>query len=198
MESGNFVGFIDIRRQICYNDFNFRRGGYEMAVNLKTKDLTLRPFAQGDRQTMGAILTNSQVRKTYMIPELKTQEAIDRMFGRFMELSLAEDRYVAGICLDGRVIGFLNDVTKDAERIELGYVIDPAYHGKGYATQALKAAVEDLFSRGYREVVAGAFEENPASIRVMIKAGMTRCPEEEDIEYLGTIHHCIYYSIKQQ
>ena len=169
-----------------------------MAVNVKTGDLTLRPFAQSDRQAMGAILTNGQVRRTYMIPELKTQEAVDRLFSRFLELSLADDRYVAGIYRDDCLVGFLNDVMNDGKRMELGYVIDPEHQGKGYATQALNGAVEDLFSRGYEEVVAGAFVENPASIRVMLKAGMTKCPEEEDIEYLGTLHHCVYYSIRKQ
>ena len=107
-----------------------------MAVNVKTGELTLRPFSQSDRLAMGNILTNSHVRKTYMIPELKTQ--------------------------------------------------------------ALKGAVEDLFNKDFEEVVAGAFVENPASIRVMIKAGMTKCPEEEDIEYQGKVHHCVYYSIKKK
>ena len=169
-----------------------------MAVNVQTKDLNLRPFAESDRQAMGAMLTNNQIRKTYMIPELKNQEAVDRLFRRFLELSLSEDHYVAGIYREDCLVGFLNDVGKDTERIALGYVIDPAYWGKGYATQALKAAVEDLFRRGYQEVVAGAFEENAASIRVMIKVGMTKCSEEEDIDYLGTLHHCLYYSIKKQ
>ena len=169
-----------------------------MAVNVKTGELTLRPFSQSDRLTMGNILTNSHVRKTYMIPELKTQEAVDRLFGRFVELSLADDRYVAGIYRDDCLVGFLNDVVKDGKRIELGYVIDPAHQGKGYATQALKGAVEDLFNKDFQEVVAGAFVENPASIRVMIKAGMSKCPEEEDIEYQGKVHHCVYYSIKKK
>ena len=169
-----------------------------MAVNIKTEELTLKPFSQDDRQAMGDILTNDLVRKTYMIPELKSREAIDRMFGRFLQLSMAEDHYVAGIYRDDCLIGFLNDVMNDGKRMEVGYVIDPKHHGKGYATQALKAVVADLFSRGYQEVIAGAFEENAASIRVMIKAGMTRQPEEEDIDYQGKLHHCIYYSIKNQ
>ena len=169
-----------------------------MAVNVKTPDLVLRPFIEQDRQAMGAILTDAKVRQTYMIPELKTQEAIDRLFHRFLELSLAEDRYVAGIYKDDCLVGFLNDVCKDDRRIELGYVITPLHWGKGYATQALTAAVTDLFNRGYEEVVAGAFVENPASIRVMVKAGMTKLDEEEDIEYSGELHHCVYYSIKKQ
>ena len=99
--------------------------------------------------------------------------------------------------LDDELIGFFNDVENDGSRIELGYVISPAHWGKGYATEMLRGAVADLFSRGYQEVVAGAFEENKASMRVMEKAGMTRITLEEDIDYRGASHHCLYYSIKK-
>ena len=46
-------------------------------------------------------------------------------------------------------------------------------------------------------MVAGAFEENKASMRVMEKAGMTRITLEEDINYRGASHHCLYYSVKK-
>lgn len=46
---------------------------------------------------------------------------------------------------------------------------------------------------GYTEVVAGAFSENIASRRVMEKCGMTLTEQEEDIEYRGKTHHCVYY-----
>ena len=104
---------------------------------------------------------------------------------------------MAGVFQGDTLVGFLNDVENDGRRIELGYVIDPAYQGRGYATQALTGVIRDLFGRGYQEVVAGAFEENKASIRVMVKSGMTKIPLEEDIDYRGKIHHCVYYSIKK-
>ena len=81
--------------------------------------------------------------------------------------------------------------------IELGYVIHPRFHGKGYMTQALKAAIEELFSDGYREVITGAFEENRASIRVMEKAGMILQGKTEEIEYRGKTHNCIYYHMEK-
>ena len=168
-----------------------------MTANVKTRELQMRPFVETDRQAMGALLTNEEIKKTYMIPDLPTDEAVDRLFVRFLELSRAEEHYVAGVYLENRLIGFLNDVENDGVRIELGYVIAPEYQGRGYATQILTAAMADLFSRGYQEVAAGAFEENPASIRVMVKAGMTKTDLEEDIEYRGKTHHCVYYSAKK-
>ena len=43
-------------------------------------------------------------------------------------------------------------------------------------------------------VYAGAFAENPASLRVMQKAGMTLMDKTEDLEYRGKTHHCIFYA----
>ena len=168
-----------------------------MGVEFKTKDLTIQPFRETDRAAMGKLLTDREIAKTYMLPDFESEEAIDRMFARFMDLSRQESRYVAGIYLNDELIGFFNDVENNGERMEIGYVIMPTQWGKGYATQMLRGAVEDLFQRGYREVVAGAFVENPASMRVMEKAGMTRIPFEEDIDYRGVSHHCLYYSVKK-
>ena len=168
-----------------------------MSVEFVTKRLHFRPFEVEDRAAMGGLLTNREIAKTYMLPDFDSEEAVDRLFGRYMELSRADDRYVAGIYLGEELIGFFNDVENDGRRIELGYVISPDHWGKGYATEMLRGAGEDLFRRGYQEVVAGAFEENKASMRVMEKASMTRITLEEDINYRGASHHCLYYSVKK-
>ena len=169
-----------------------------MSVEFVTERLRFHPFQVEDRPAMGGLLTNREIAKTFMLPDFDSEEAVDKLFARFLELSRREDRYVAGICLKGALIGFLNDVENDGSRMELGYVIDPAQRGKGYATQMLRGAIADLFHRGYREVVAGAFEENKASLRVMEKAGMTRIPLEEDIDYRGRGHHCLYCSVRKE
>ena len=168
-----------------------------MSVEFVTERLRCHPFNQEDRPAMGDLLTNREIARTYMLPDFDSEEAVDRLFGRYMELSRQNGRYVAGIYLDNELIGFFNDVENDGSRIELGYVISPTHWGKGFATEMLRGAVEDLFHCGYGEVVAGAFEENKASMRVMEKSGMTRIPLEEDIDYRGVMHHCLYYSIKK-
>ena len=168
-----------------------------MSVEFVTERLRFHPFQVEDRPAMGGLLTNREIAKTFMLPDFDSEEAVDRLFDRYMELSRKDGRYMAGIYLDDELIGFFNDVENDGSRIELGYVISPAHWGKGYATEMLRGAVVDLFSRGYQEVVAGAFEENKASMRVMEKAGMTRITLEEDINYRGASHHCLYYSVKK-
>lgn len=58
---------------------------------------------------------------------------------------------------------------------ELGWVLDPAHGGHGYATEAvdelLRYAFEDL---ALRRVVANAFLANDASVRLMERVGMRR------------------------
>jgi len=89
--------------------------------------------------------------------------------------------------LDGRVIGDvmlrLEDGWAQVEvadqarstQAELGWVLDPAFNGHVYATEAarelLRVCFEDL---GVRRVVAGCFVANAASWRLMERIGMRR------------------------
>ena len=91
----------------------------------------------------------------------------------------------------------LNDCGMDGESAELGYFIDPEHWNHGYASEALKAAVDELFLRGYRRVRAGYFEENGASCRVMEKCGMKPIEHEEIISYRGTDHKCLFREIER-
>ena len=91
------------------------------------------------------------------------------------------------VALDGHVIGDLMlrvddawaqaevaDKAKDAVA-ELGWVLDPAHTGKGFATEAVRALVEYCFARlGVRRVVANCFLANDASWRLMERVGMRR------------------------
>lgn len=161
---------------------------------IQTKRLILRPFADRDREAILRIFFCEEVKKTYMIPDFTSEAQAEKLFLRMKELSREDGHFVAAITLGGKMIGFLNDCGADENgTIEIGYVIHPDYQGNGYMTEALGAVIPELFRIGYRRVIAGFFEENTASRRVMEKCGMRRLPEEEDISYRGKIHHCIYY-----
>jgi len=57
----------------------------------------------------------------------------------------------------------------------LGYLLDPDHHGRGYATEMVRATLDLAFGDlGLRRVTAGCFADNVASWRVMEKAGMRR------------------------
>ena len=89
--------------------------------------------------------------------------------------------------LEGRIIGDFMLKIEDAwaqaevadqargQQAELGWVLDPAFTGHGYATEAarelLRVCFQDL---GVRRVVAGCFADNDASWRLMERIGMRR------------------------
>ncbi len=164
-------------------------------MELYTKRLHIRPFLDEDEETMLRLLTDSKIKETFMIPDFDCREQVLRLFLRYLDLSRSAERIAGAIVLDGQLIGFFNDTGIKDGYIELGYVIDPAFHNQGYMTEALTALISYLFEQGFTEIAAGAFVENPASLRVMEKAGMVRQSKEADIEYRGIVHHCAYYHI---
>jgi RimJ/RimL family protein N-acetyltransferase len=86
--------------------------------------------------------------------------------------------------LDGTVIGIVFLEVEDGmgqpgkpERTEalLGYIMDPAYAGHGYASEAVAAMVDVAFGElGVRRLTAGCFADNLASVRILEKVGMRR------------------------
>ena len=76
---------------------------------------------------------------------------------------------------DGRIVGDVGLSVADGEPgvIKVGYTIDPAFQGLGYATEAIGALVEYAFETlGADLVRAHASAENAPSIRVAEKVGM--------------------------
>lgn len=163
---------------------------------IKTERLELKPLSDSDRDNMIELLTNNEIKKTYMLPDFESEEQAEKLFLRLKEGSLADKVYQVGIYLNGMLIGFANEVEREDDKIELGYMIHPEHHNQGYGTEMLKAMIEEMFARGFSEVIAGAFEENPASMRVMEKSGMTKLDKTDEIEYRGVLHKCMYYSKK--
>ena len=154
----------------------------------------LREFLPEDRERMLDILTSRIIRRTYMLPDFTDREAAVPLFLRLMEMSHDKDKFIRAIADEDGVVGFINHTEITRRQIELGYVIHPDFHGKGYMTEALKHAMDELFSLGYEEIVACAFSSNTASIRVMEKCGMTPLVKTDEIEYRGITHTCVYYS----
>ena len=136
--------------------------------------ITLGTIQPEDESAMLDILTNDTVKQTYMLPDFESRDAAVRLFRKLMLMSLCPDFYVRGIYKNKRLIGMINHTEMDSDSMELGYVLHPDYHNRGYMTQALQTAIEELFQLGYRTVITGAFETNLPSIRVMEKCGMKK------------------------
>lgn len=168
---------------------------YEPKVT--TKRLVLREILECDFNNLIDIFYSEEVKKTFMLPDFSVKEDALKLAYRFRGLSCDYNRFVYGICLDNRLIGFVNDVFIGENIVELGYVIHPNFKNKGFATETLSACIDLIFKSGFKTVKAGAFEENLASQRVMQKCGMVLTGEEERIEYRDKIHRCVYYQIEK-
>ena len=165
---------------------------------IKTERLLLKSISDSDKEDMLCLLKDPKIKATYMIPDLETKEQEDKIFNRLKEVSSSKDHFAYGVYLNGKVIGYLNDVEKNEEEIEVGYFISSKEWNKGYATEILSAAIKELFILGYKKVNAGHFACNPASGRVMQKCGMKRILKAETITYRGVDHDVIYYQIVNQ
>ena len=162
---------------------------------INTKRLELKSLSEKDINKMHISFNDSKIKKTYMIKDFTSIDEEMAFFKRLIELSSRKDRFIYGIYLNNELIGFLNDCMQEEDAIELGYFIDSAYWGNGYASEALSAAIDTLFKLGYEKVIAGYFEENIASLKVMLKSKMAKIDKEETIEYKGIKHRCLYCEI---
>lgn len=162
---------------------------------IKTKRLEIKPYQDADEKAMIELLTNQKIKESFMIPDFETEKEAINMFKKLQAFSYSEEHYERGIYIDNKLIGFVNDVEIGDGVIELGYVIHPDHQNIGYASEMLQAVIDELFREGFHQIVAGAFENNAASIQVMQKCGMKKIAKEEDICYHGVFHHCYYYAV---
>jgi len=73
---------------------------------------------------------------------------------------------------DGDVIGDLYVAwDHDGTTATVGYTLAPSHHGNGYATEAVAALVDHLFTHGVSRVSASVDPANTASVRVLHRVG---------------------------
>jgi RimJ/RimL family protein N-acetyltransferase len=93
------------------------------------------------------------------------------------------DSYLA-VCLraEGVFIGFvcLNPEEHCGEpALNIGYIFDTDYHGRGYATEAGRAALARAFEvLGAARVVTGTAKENLPSVRLLKRLGLKEIAED--------------------
>jgi RimJ/RimL family protein N-acetyltransferase len=102
-----------------------------------------------------------------------TNAHIERKMGHATEHGFAPFAMVE--LESGRVIGECGlQLLEDGPEVELGYKLGREHRGRGYATEASRACLDHGFEQlALDRIVAVAWPENAASIRVMEKAGMT-------------------------
>ena len=155
-------------------------------------ELKLHDLEMTDKERLLAIFKDPLVSKYYMPPILKNKAAEDALFAKIIE----GPSLFVGIYLDDELIGFINEDESTDDKIEIGYAPGADYQRKGYMQKALSLFMPRLFDKGYKTILAGAFKENRASLKVMQRCGMQKIAKEVDIEYRDKIYRCVYYALK--
>lgn len=166
-------------------------------MRIQTERLLLKEITENDFSSLFDLMTNEEVKKTYLVPDFENETAFMKTFSHLKRLSEDENGYTAGIFLGEELIGLFHKVEIIGDRVEVGYAVHPRHWGCGYATEALRAGIGYFFEKGFFEVYAGAFKTNLASLKVMEKAGMRKTKMKASVPYRGEVHPCVYYSVKR-
>ncbi len=150
---------------------------------LDTPRLHLRKFAQTDLLAVYAWGSDPEVARYALWDRheapVDTQAFLDSCFREYAERGIGPGAVVrmdTGELIGNRSYG---RIVPEESRIELAYYFARQHWGHGFATEAVRAAIDYAFGViGVRRVEARCVVENKASERVMQKSGL---------EYRGTL-----------
>jgi RimJ/RimL family protein N-acetyltransferase len=146
---------------------------------LRTERLMLRPWRPEDREPFAAM--NADPRVMEFFPEPQTREQSDGFADR-IEAHFDERGYgpwAVEIPGEAPFIGFVGLLTPQFEAhftpaVEVGWRLAAEHWGRGYASEAARAAVRQAFDElALAEIVSFTTEANLPSRRVMERIGMT-------------------------
>ena len=169
-------------------------------VSLRTARLLLRPWRDEDT-TASEKLSADPVVMEYLMPRPGWAARVrahwrEHGFGQWVVEIPGEASFIG-------VVG-LSTVAYEAAftpAVEIAWRLGRAYWGRGYATEAARAALDYGFAElRLAEIVATTVPANLRSRRVMEKLGMTRVPED-DFDHPrvpeGPLRRCVLYRLRR-
>lgn len=157
---------------------------------LLTERLSLRPLEDRDLDAWAAFLGDPEATRLVHFPEPVDRRLSKQLLSRTIaRADGVRAMYAVGVRETGETAGFVGYSPRELEwghELELGWLLLPRFHGRGYATEA---------ARRIRRLVPGRVislirVENAPSINVARKLGMQL---ERDIEFVGYPTH-VYVS----
>jgi RimJ/RimL family protein N-acetyltransferase len=151
---------------------------------LRTARLTLRPWREEDRGAFAALNADRDV--TWDLGGPLSRAASDAKFDRYVA-TFERHGFSRWAIEDPRqaFVGYAGVMPSSREHplgphAEIGWrLVRPAW-GKGYATEAARAAIDDGFSRvGLIEMLAYTSADNVRSQGVMVRLGLRREPSRD-------------------
>jgi len=148
---------------------------------LETERLAIRPFEAGDLEALQAIHGDPGVAQWLYNEPRRLDEVQALLERKIAGAALVEEGdWLSGAATlreTGEVVGDLAMclVSEPHRCVEIGYIIDPAHAGQGFATEAAEALVGLAFDQfGMHRVIGRVEPRNAGSVRVLEKLGLRR------------------------
>jgi RimJ/RimL family protein N-acetyltransferase len=148
---------------------------------IETPRLLLRPFEDDDFEPFFAIHSREDVTR-YLDWGPRSRDDVRAMLDRIKGMTALDEegdalRLAALLRADGTLIGDFSiwRVSRERGEGEIGFVMHPANHGHGYATEASAEMLRLGFQRlGFHRIVGRCDARNSASADLMERLGMRR------------------------
>jgi RimJ/RimL family protein N-acetyltransferase len=133
-----------------------------MSDEIRTERLVLRRASMKDVAEMHAIMSDTMAMRFWSTPPHAELADTERWMKSMVDANPStSDDFI--VTLDGQLIGKLGAW----QLPEVGFLIDPAHWGKGYAGEALAAFIERRRRLGSVELTADVDPRNCSSIRLL-------------------------------
>ena len=154
---------------------------FEPEYPIRTERLLLRPYAHGDVDALYAYQRLPEVHR-YLYTEPRTRTEVEELVAARADKAVLTEAgqamtLVASLAETGELVGdcVLFWRSQEHEQGEVGYVFNPAYRGRGLATEAVGALLRLGFEGMGLHRIAGHLDaRNTASARVLERAGLRR------------------------
>ncbi|MGI5894734.1 MAG: GNAT family N-acetyltransferase [Candidatus Merdivicinus sp.] len=172
-------------------------------IPLETEHLLLRRFTVEDIEPMYKNWASNPIVTRYLIwaahhSEEETRAVIEGWIRQYRHKNFYEWAVVEKAT--GSLIGSIGLVDTPESRTcsEAGYCFGEPWWNHGYATEALRVVLDLAVNHiGYKRIIAKHAIENPASGRVMQKAGMSLCIGQNlAVSTANGLYHCYLYEYR--
>lgn len=159
-----------------------------MAETIVTQRLVLRRFSLDDTPAMHRIMANPAAMRFWSTLAHDSIEQTQAWVLSEVEAPPeASDDFV--VTLDGALIGKLG-----CWRLpEIGFLLDPAVWGRGYANEAMTAFIERRRALGSTELTADVDPDNRNSLRLLTRCGFVETHREQRTWNIGGRWHDSVY-----
>ncbi len=137
---------------------------------IETERLLLRKFRHEDLPDFFEMVSNPAVVRYEPYGPMSMKEAASELAAR-----RESGEFTMAVLKDsGKVIGNIYLGKREYDAMEIGFLFNEAYWGKGYAAEGCGALIAQAFSNGVNRIYAHCDPENTASWRLLERLGFVR------------------------